>query len=50
MLLSSKVWYHLLKVELRQTPKIMENQGGGNKNRNNKFNFHEFRLFTSFLF
>ena len=42
MLLSSKVWYHLLKMELSQTPKIMENQGGENKSRNNQFNFHEF--------
>ena len=49
MLLSSKVWYHLLKMELRQTPKIMKNQEGENKNRNNKFNFHEFSLFPSLL-
>ena len=40
MLLSSKVRYHLLKMELRQTHKIMENQGGANKNRNNTFSFH----------
>ena len=46
MLLLSKVWYHLLKLELRQTPKIMETQGGENKSRNNKFNFHEFIHFV----
>ena len=49
MLLLSKVWYHLLKMELRQTPKTMENQRRENKNRNNKFNFHELSLFTSLL-
>ena len=42
MLLSSKVWYHVLKMELRQTPKIMGKQSGENKNRKNKFNFREF--------
>ena len=36
-------------MELRQTPKIMENQGGANKSRNNKFNFHEFIHFISDL-
>ena len=49
MLLSSKVWYHLLKMELGQTPKIMENQGGENRGRNNKLNFHEFIHFISDL-
>ena len=46
--LTSKVWYHLLKMELRQTPNIMENQGGENKSRN-KFDFHEFIHFISDL-
>ena len=46
--LSSKVWYHLLTLELpvlrnyQQTPsKIVKNQGE-NKNRNNIFYSHEF--------
>ena len=49
MLLLSKVWYHLLKVELRKFPKIMGNQGSENKNRNNKFNLHEFTHFIADL-
>ena len=49
MLLFSKVWYHLLKMELRQTPKKMENQGGENKSKNKKFNFPEFIHFISDL-
>ena len=47
-LISSKIWYHLLKIELsilrnyQQTPsKIKENQDE-NKNRNNKFYSHDF--------
>ena len=48
-LLSSKDWYHLLKMELRQTLKIMENQGSENKNRNKKFHFHEFIHFIAYL-
>ena len=44
MLLSSKVLYHLHKMELRQTPKM---EGGENKNRNNKFDFHEFIHFIA---
>ena len=34
--------YHLLKMELRETRKIMKIQRGENKNRNNKFAFNEF--------
>ena len=34
-------------MELRLTPKNMENQGGKNKNRKNKFDFHEFIPFTA---
>ena len=36
-------------MELRQTPKIMENQRGENKSINNKFNFYEFIPFISDL-
>ena len=29
-------------MALKQTPRIMENQGGENKNRKNEFDLHEF--------
>ena len=44
---SSKIWYHLFKMELKQTPKIMENQEVENKNRNNEFDSHEFIHFIA---
>ena len=39
----------IIKIELRQTPKIMENQIDENKSRNYKFSFHNFIHFISDL-